>query len=118
MKIWHKLVLGLLSSAFPLALIAYNSFDVDLDGKFKKSIAFDDVVQGKARELSQINLRIATVRGELLKFESHKREMIDEIATMRDKLTQIVDVETKNGPDAPHPEGSTKGGSDPAPDAR
>jgi len=61
--------------------------------------------------LSQINLRIATVRGELLKFESHKKEMIGEIATMRDKLTELVDVETRSSKDAPQPETAPKAAS-------
>ena len=93
-KTWQKATLALLSAALPLTLAARNLIQARPSEKYSKVVLFEELMRLKMEELSDNDLHLATVRKEMLKFEEHRRQILSELTTMRDQISQLVEAES------------------------
>ena len=51
----------------------------------------DAAVQAKVSEIAEVDLHIMATRGELLKFEDRKRELLTNLEAMRKRISDVID---------------------------
>ena len=92
MKPWQKMLIMLLIGSFPggLAILMNNRKPRSEAPPSPKQIDVAGAVNDKAKLLDEIAMKIATTKGEVLKLEENKLDMVVELQALREQIDTLI----------------------------
>jgi hypothetical protein len=103
MKLWQKVIVVLLLSAFPggIAVFIKEAAPRHEATPAPRNLSVADLVNAKAKSFDDVAMKIATAQGEILKLEKTREDMLVELHDIRDEVDGLIRRATeRSGPDS------------------